>query len=71
MIGENSTAKTDPRRPRLSERCLARLHFVDGKCRVMLHDVETGDVIEITESKPISKTKNWVVTRLVEKAAEV
>jgi small subunit ribosomal protein S17 len=28
-----------------------------------------GDVIEITESRPISKTKNWVATRLVEKAA--
>ena len=26
-----------------------------------------GDVIEITESRPISKTKNWVVTRLVER----
>ncbi|MSQ56367.1 MAG: 30S ribosomal protein S17 [Limnohabitans sp.] len=31
-------------------------------------EFHTGDVIEITESKPISKTKNWVVTRLVEKA---
>ena len=30
-----------------------------------------GDVIEITESRPISKTKNWVATRLVEKAAAV
>jgi small subunit ribosomal protein S17 len=30
-----------------------------------------GDVIEITESKPISKTKNWVATRLVEKASVV
>jgi small subunit ribosomal protein S17 len=30
-----------------------------------------GDVIEITESKPISKTKNWVATRLIEKAAAV
>jgi len=30
-----------------------------------------GDTIEITESRPISKTKNWVVTRLVEKAALV
>ena len=30
-----------------------------------------GDVIEITESRPISKTKNWVATRLVEKAAIV
>ena len=28
-----------------------------------------GDMIEITESKPISKTKNWIATRLVEKAA--
>jgi small subunit ribosomal protein S17 len=30
-----------------------------------------GDVIEITESKPISKTKNWVATRLVEKAIAI
>jgi small subunit ribosomal protein S17 len=30
-----------------------------------------GDLIEITESKPISKTKNWVATRLVEKAVTV
>ena len=34
-------------------------------------EYHTGDVIEITESKPISKTKNWVATRLVEKAIEV
>ena len=36
------------------------------------HDQEDqfqlGDVIEITESRPISKTKNWVATRLVQKA---
>jgi small subunit ribosomal protein S17 len=25
-----------------------------------------GDLVEIAESRPISKTKNWVVTRLVE-----
>ena len=30
-----------------------------------------GDIIEITESRQISKTKNWVATRLVEKAAVV
>jgi small subunit ribosomal protein S17 len=30
-----------------------------------------GDVIEITESRPLSKTKNWVATRLVQKAAAV
>ncbi len=32
---------------------------------------KTGDMIEITESRPISKTKNWVATRLVEKASAV
>ena len=31
-------------------------------------EYKTGDMIEITESRPISKTKNWVVTRLVQKA---
>jgi len=30
-----------------------------------------GDMVEITESRPLSKTKNWVVTRLVEKAVLV
>ena len=34
-------------------------------------EYKMGDVIEITESKPISKTKNWVATRLVEKAAAI
>lgn len=34
-------------------------------------DYHMGDVVEITESRPISKTKSWVVTRLVEKAREV
>jgi small subunit ribosomal protein S17 len=27
-----------------------------------------GDVVEIAEGRPISKTKSWTVTRLVEKA---
>jgi small subunit ribosomal protein S17 len=27
-----------------------------------------GDVVEIAEGRPISKTKSWVVTRLIEKA---
>eukprot|EP01034_Spumella_vulgaris_P027421 gene27421-34136_t len=30
-----------------------------------------GDTIEITESRPISKTKNWVASRLVQKAEAV
>ena len=31
-------------------------------------EYKIGDVVEISESRPLSKTKNWVVTRLVEKA---
>jgi small subunit ribosomal protein S17 len=34
-------------------------------------EYKTGDVVEIAESRPISKTKSWVVTRLVEKGNEV
>lgn len=34
-------------------------------------EYKMGDTIEITESRPLSKTKNWVVTRLVQKAALV
>jgi small subunit ribosomal protein S17 len=34
-------------------------------------EYKLGDIIEITESRPLSKTKNWVATRLVQKAALV
>ncbi len=34
-------------------------------------EYKLGDTIEITESRPLSKTKNWVATRLVQKAALV
>ena len=34
-------------------------------------EYKMGDTIEITESRPLSKTKNWVATRLVHKAALV
>ena len=30
-----------------------------------------GDVVEISETRPYSKTKSWVVSRLVQKAREV
>ena len=35
------------------------------------NEYNLGDTIEITESRPLSKTKNWVATRLVTKAALV
>lgn len=31
-------------------------------------EYKMGDLVEIAEGRPISKTKSWVVTRLVEKA---
>jgi small subunit ribosomal protein S17 len=31
-------------------------------------DYKMGDTVEIAEGRPISKTKSWVVTRLVQKA---
>ena len=34
-------------------------------------EFKMGDVIEITESRPLSRTKNWVVSRLVQKASAV
>ena len=34
-------------------------------------EYKTGDVVEIAESRPISKTKSWIVTRLVQKAEAV
>lgn len=34
-------------------------------------EYKLGDTVEITESRPLSKTKNWVATRLVQKAAQV
>jgi small subunit ribosomal protein S17 len=34
-------------------------------------EYKLGDTVEITESRPISKTKSWVVTKLVKKAEAV
>lgn len=35
------------------------------------NEYKNGDVVEISESRPMSKTKAWVVTKLVQKAREV
>ncbi len=32
---------------------------------------KAGDLVEIQESRPISKTKSWAVTKLVEKAVAI
>ena len=35
------------------------------------NEYSVGDVIEICEGRPLSKTKAWVVTKLIEKAGLV
>jgi small subunit ribosomal protein S17 len=39
-------------------------HDEKNECRL-------GDVVEISECRPVSKTKAWVVTRMVDKARAV
>jgi small subunit ribosomal protein S17 len=34
-------------------------------------EYKQGDLVEIAEGRPISRTKSWVVTRLLEKAEQV
>jgi small subunit ribosomal protein S17 len=35
------------------------------------NDVKAGDRVAIVESRPLSRRKRWVVTRVVEKAKEI
>jgi len=35
------------------------------------NDVKVGDRVAIAESRPLSRRKRWVVTRVVEKAKEI
>jgi len=34
-------------------------------------DIKLGDLVEIAECRPLSRTKSWTVTRLLEKSKEV
>ena len=49
--------------------------YVRQRKRFHAHDetnqFKTRDLVEISESRPLSKTKRWVVTRLVERPPEV
>ncbi|MBV8647456.1 30S ribosomal protein S17 [Paludibacterium sp.] len=35
------------------------------------NEYKAGDIVVISESRPLSKTKSWVVTALVEKSRQV
>lgn len=35
------------------------------------NEVKEGDTVEISETKPISRTKSWKVSRIVERAVQI
>jgi small subunit ribosomal protein S17 len=43
-----------------------KLHAHDEK-----NECKEGDVVAISESRPLSKTKTWMLQEIVERAAEV
>ncbi len=49
--------------------------IVTRRSRFMAHDekneCKVGDVVEIKESRPLSRDKRWVVVRIILKAVEV
>ena len=49
--------------------------YVKARKKYHAHDetneYKTNDVVEIRESRPLSKTKRWVVIRLIERPEEV
>jgi len=49
--------------------------FIRRSTKLHAHDennvCKEGDVVTIAECRPISKTKAWVVTKLLQKAREV
>jgi small subunit ribosomal protein S17 len=51
------------------------LKYVEKKKRYAAHDenneCKSGDKVEIIESRPLSKRKRWVVSKVIEKAVEV
>ena len=78
MTGRVSKDKMDKSvivevRRRVSDRRYGKI--VTMRARYAAHDEKNecrvGDLVEIRESRPLSRTKRWVVTRVVERAVEV
>jgi small subunit ribosomal protein S17 len=48
---------------------------IERRARYKAHDENNecaiGDIVEIAQSRPLSKEKRWVVTQIVERAVEV
>jgi small subunit ribosomal protein S17 len=49
--------------------------YVKSRKKYVAHDeteqFKTNDMVEITESRPLSRTKRWVVSKLVSRPEEV
>jgi small subunit ribosomal protein S17 len=55
----------DPRYKKIiQKRSRFKAHDENNECKI-------GDEVEIIESRPLSKEKRWVVTKITNKAAEV
>jgi small subunit ribosomal protein S17 len=55
------------RHPLYNKRMKARAKF---KAHDEKNEAKTGDRVRIVENKPLSKTKNWRVVEIVERAEE-
>lgn len=46
--------------------------FIKRTTKLHVHDEnndgKTGDIVEISECRPLSKTKSWILVRIIEKA---
>lgn len=49
--------------------------FITRSTKIKAHDetneCKTGDLVTISESRPLSKTKSWVLSKIEERAAEI
>ena len=71
LIGKAISTKMDKTVTVLVER---KVKHPIGKIVVKYHvhdennDVREGDIVEISETRPISRTKSWTVSKIVERA---
>ena len=75
MIGTVSSNKADKTVTVLVERLVKHrlyLKYVRRRTKFAAHDDQNdcriGDKVQISESRPLSKTKRWRVVKIVEKA---
>ena len=49
--------------------------YIKRRTKLIVHDEhnqsQVGDLVEITQSRPLSKTKSWRLVRVVEKASQI